>query len=115
MPGHLGLSTSEADFHRKLRHLKLPRADWPEFLKPPSHATTHFFERKGSVCAIVCYQPDKTKSLSQVGALLTHEAVHVWLSAMKEMGEKIPSEEFMAYGIQNITQTLLGALWGKKK
>lgn len=47
--------------------------------------------------------------------MMAHEAVHVWRSAMERIGEKDPSEEFMAYGIQNITQTLLTALWGKKK
>ena len=117
MPGHLGMARSEAEFRRKLRHLKVPVREWPEFVRQGADATTHFFERRNSnsVCAIVCYRPDGTKTRSQVAAMMAHEAVHVWRSAMETLGEKDPSEEFMAYGIQNITQTLLTVLWGKKK
>lgn len=43
----------------------------------------------------------------QIAALLTHEAVHVWQWGMELLGEKRPSDEFMAYGIQWITQELL--------
>ena len=115
LPGHLGMARSEADFRRKLRHLKVPVRDWPEFVMAKADVTTHFFERGNSVCAVVCYRPDGTKTRSQIAAMMAHEAVHVWRSAMERLGEKDPSEEFMAYGIQNITQTLLTVLWGKKK
>jgi hypothetical protein len=43
----------------------------------------------------------------QIAALLTHEAVHVWQHGIELLGERRPSDEFMAYGIQWVTQELL--------
>ena len=116
LPFHLGFSTSEADYHRKLRYLKVPKEDWNDFLcSKTADATTHFFWGKDdNLCIIVTFSSRGKLSKEQTAALITHEAVHVWQRVMKNMGEDNPSTEFMAYGIQQITQTLLEILWKPK-
>lgn len=39
-------------------------------------------------------------------AMIAHEAVHVFQTIRKEMGEREPSIEFEAYAIQDITLRL---------
>lgn len=39
---------------------------------------------------------------TQVMGLLVHEAVHVWEHILEALGEKQPSSEMQAYGIQGI-------------
>ena len=116
LPFHLGLSTSEADYHKKLRYLKIPVKDWPPFLKTAtSDATTQFFnDGDGKLCVVICFGPRGRLSKAQIAALICHEAVHVWQEVMLDWGEEKPSTEFMAYGIQSITQTLLEILWKRK-
>jgi hypothetical protein len=41
--------------------------------------------------------------------LLVHEAVHIWQMFCQTIGERNPSDEFMAYTIQNITHRLYHA------
>lgn len=115
LPFCLGFSTSEADYHKKLRYLEVAKEDWDSFLcSKTADATTHFFrDVDENLCIIVTFGPRHKLSKEQTAALITHEAVHVWQRAIKEMGEDDPSKEFMAYGIQSITQTLLELLWKK--
>lgn len=108
-PYHFCLCLSEKEFHKKLRWFKLPRADWPPFIKPThANATTHLLEsREGARAAIVCLGDTTKVEAIQIAALLVHEAVHIWQRGMSDIGETAPSEEFMAYGIQRISQELM--------
>lgn len=103
------LCLSEKEFHKKLRWFKLPRADWPPFIKSThANATAHFLEsNEGERVAIVCLGDPKNLDAIQITALLVHEAVHIWQRSMADIGETAPSEEFMAYGIQRISQELM--------
>ena len=112
-----GLCRTEAEFQRELKRLKVPRSRWPEFmLTAHANATVHFFEELGDIgtCAIVCVGPTKGVSLTQIYAMLTHEAVHIWQAILDHIGENHPSSEFEAYSLQAITQNLILAYEGKK-
>lgn len=104
------LCLTEAEFHAKLRYLKIPREDWPAFvLHWHSNATCHYFENQKtqSKTAIVCIKNYEDKTGIQIAALLTHEAVHLWQETCKDYGEREPSNELEAYAIQNIAQALM--------
>lgn len=103
------LCLSEKEFHKKLRWLKLPRADWPPFLiSTHANASVHFLEStEGERVALVCLGDTKKLAAIKIAALLVHEAVHIWQRTMVDIGETAPSDEFMAYGIQRISQELL--------
>ena len=108
-----GLCTSEKDFHRELKRLNVPRKEWPEFVgagpNSSGDATTHFFENKHDLFAIVTIKSTKGRTAQQVYALLTHEAVHIWQAIKDDLEENKPGSEFEAYAIQAITQNLTTA------
>lgn len=104
------LILSEKKFQRELRRLNLPRNDWPQmFGHWHSDATTHFFENRGKIAqaAIVTLRNYDKKTREQIHAMLVHEAVHLWQHSVDEYGERSPSSEFMAYGIQTIAHRLM--------
>ena len=106
-PYYLTLCTTERLFRKALRHLRIKKADRPEFIHNRAHATTHFFETKdGGLCAIVCMR-DTDRTGIQKAALIVHEAVHIWQAAKRDLGERGPSDEFEAYAIQAISQELM--------
>lgn len=50
--------------------------------------------------------PDNHSPIDIAGALV-HEAVHIWQRTMQVAGEDSPSKEFMAYGIEFISENLM--------
>lgn len=105
------LCVTEKDFQAEMKRLKLPKKDWPKFIKT-SHAsaTIHFFESSdGNLCAICCLHKDaaKTKTPAQIYGLLVHEAMHLWRACKENIGETDPSLEFEAYAMQRISQNLI--------
>jgi hypothetical protein len=85
-----------------------------DFVNPGADATTHtFMNEKGENVCVVGLKPSKGKSKSEVTGLLVHEAVHIWQRYVDDIGEKHPSDEFMAYGIQAIATQLLMSHWGE--
>jgi hypothetical protein len=56
---------------------------------------------------IVCLRPPENKAgRAQVRGVLVHEAVHIWQRCIAVIGEHSPSDEFMAYSIQQISEEL---------
>ena len=105
------LCTSPAQFKKALKHIKIPKEDHPPFLNSShANATTHFFQSENKHLAIVCLAaPSSTQSTPQIYALLVHEAMHIWREHLTDIGETHPSQEFEAYGVQNIAQSLFEA------
>jgi len=104
------LCTTEKLFKKALKHLGIPKKDQPDFmLNWHSSATAHYFEHKTDqkLTVVVCLGSTEGKTLSQVNALLVHEAVHIWQQIKKAYGEYDPSSEVEAYSIQNISQALM--------
>jgi hypothetical protein len=74
-------------------------------------ATTTYFEREGKR-PVVIVTIDGAKAIVdndpiETAALLVHEAVHIWQFMLDVIGERVPSSEFQAYGIQAIAQELM--------
>lgn len=119
-PIYYGLCTTEQEFHRELKKLKVPRSDWPQYVgldqNSSSDATTHHIEHaNGNKICIVCIGKTKGYSQQQIHALLVHEAVHIWQKIRTEIGETRPSSEFEAYAIQRISQSLIEAFASSRK
>lgn len=108
---YLKLCVNEKQFRAALRHLELPRGQWPKnFVTPGAGATTWTFEKDGGdVCCVVCFPLVKHSKIS-IHGLLVHEAVHVWQQARDTMIKEVrPISEFEAYAIQSISETLMDA------
>lgn len=111
-PIYIGLATTERQFKSALKKLKIPKNEYPNFLKTAyADATVHYFTCEGKEAAIVCIHKMQPNPMSriQIDCLLMHEAVHIWQTVRENMGEKYPSREFEAYSIQCIAQNLIVA------
>lgn len=105
-PYHISLCTSEKGFHKILKHLKLPKNQWPVFIKESFGACVYTFESEdGQLLAVVNMEKSK-RPKEEVYAMLVHEAQHVLQYVLEYIGEDSPSKEFEAYSIQNISQNL---------
>ena len=106
-PVYIALCLSPKEFRATLKGMGIPSTKWPDPQGTPhSHATTHFFERKGKISAVVYLGSAKGREAEEVCGLLVHEAVHIWQEIRANLGEKFPSSEFEAYSIQAISQAL---------
>lgn len=107
LPFFYALATSERTFKGLLRHLGIPKKDWPDFTKNPwSDASVFWFERDHKQTAVITIKRRDGLDDSQVKALLVHEAIHLWQEARARIGETSPSPEFEAYAVQGISQAL---------
>lgn len=102
------LCTTEKQFKKVLKHLKLPKQDYPPFMKTSiANATVHYFETgDGKRAAVVCLGDCTGKEMSAIFGLLVHEAVHIWQNTAKDLGETEPSSELEAYAIQHLSLQL---------
>jgi hypothetical protein len=108
-PYYYTLCLTEKAFHAELRKLKLPRSEYPPFMKTThADATAHFFESNiGNLCCIVTINSKPDRPSSSVCGLLIHEATHLWQKIKETIGEQYPSSEFEAYAIQSLSQRLI--------
>lgn len=106
-PYHIALCVSEEGFHKVLKQLKLPKKEWPVFIKESFGACVYTFENEdGTLIAIVNMEKSK-RSKEEIYPLLVHEAQHVLEHVWEFLGETKPSSELLAYSIQNISQNLM--------
>lgn len=106
-PYYFALCLTEKAFQKELRHLKVPKNRWPEFMGSPSaDATTHYFQRGDKHSAIVCVKATHKHTAIAVAGILVHEAVHIWQAVKDVIGEQKPSSEFEAYSVQMLSQEL---------
>ena len=110
-PIHIGFTASEKAFKRELKRLQCEDTN---FLNSDhASATTHFLDgSEGSFCAIICLGSCDNYDMSQVAALLAHEATHVAQRLWRRIGEHEPGDEAEAYLVQFITQQCLNELDG---
>lgn len=71
---------------------------------------TSFHERDSNrLMVLITIGPAGDKSLTQIAALVAHEATHAFRAICDRIQEHSPSEEFAAYTVQCIVQTILAA------
>lgn len=75
------------------------------FEPSPSRAQACVIEQGGETYCPVLFEYGD--SSPQTLALLVHEAVHVAQAYWRELGEDEPSDEFMAYTVQQVAQYLM--------
>ena len=109
---YLTLCLDSRDYAAAVAHLKVEGA--PPFLVSGADASVHFFERAGKLSAVVCMKVGK-HSLSQIHAMLVHEAVHIWQEYLRGIGETAPGDEIEAYSIQSISQELFSEFKRRRK
>ena len=104
---HITLCLNEKDFKATVKSI-MKGGYVPEFLVSGAHGTMHTFESTdgGMPTCVVCIQPHESDPISTT-SLIVHEAVHVWQVFRDYIGEKDPSREFEAYGVQRIAHILL--------
>ena len=111
----IALCTSEEDFQFELKRLHVPEKDWNVWLEPDADGTTHMFDGvakgKPEKIIIVCIEKDNNDAIS----FLIHEAVHIYQFEIAHIQETNPSDELMAYSVQEIATNLIKAYCEKPK
>lgn len=111
----IGICTSEEDFWFEMERLGIPKKDWGEWLSGDADAVMHKFEGTNKDAqekiAIICIEPNLKTAVS----FLIHEAVHIYQEEMELIQEHNPSDEFMAYSIQEIATNLINGYLAKPK
>ena len=71
----------------------------------------------GEVVYLIWMRPCVEWSAETDVAILSHEATHVALDYLREIGEDEPSEELFSYTVQAVTEYLVGKhfKWKKKR
>lgn len=106
----MALCTDEQAFKKECNRLGIVKELIPMWIGRGANATTHHFSNdKEGEFFTVCVRVDKQRTKAQTYSLLAHEAVHILEGWFEIIGEKHPGEEIRAYGIQNITQSLIEA------
>jgi hypothetical protein len=111
----LYLCTNEQQYQDKLEELKVPRAERGGMLSTPqSDATLSTFDEaydadgKRIRAMVLGIRVDRDRDPLEVVGLIVHECVHIFQNTCRHIGELHPSTEFEAYGIQRLTQDMLG-------
>ena len=102
---YLCLCLNQADIDEACKQLGAPPQPQPKL-----DACVIVMEKGSKLSCIVCLKDIEGQHYISVMAMVVHESVHVFQNMCEKMGEDSPSEEFEAYSIQNITQTLFEAL-----
>lgn len=105
-PGpYMCLCLTQQDMDEAMKNLGI--VERIEFVNKGKGATVHLIrDPRGNRVAIVCLRIEFGHTEVQRLAMLVHEAVHVWQYHCEGIGEDSPSDEFMAYGVQWISQQL---------
>lgn len=106
------LCLSEESFEKIKKQKKLSGTG--KWIIEGKNATSHVWEKNSFLFGVICVDLAKAKNLTQVLALLAHEATHIWQDFVEHIGEENPSSEFEAYALQSITQALFVSLFEQK-
>lgn len=117
-PVFVGFTTDEAAFKRCIKRLKITD-DVPFLGHIRANATTHIFERNGSLTFVITLQPvTRRQTREQVAALIAHECMHVIQEMRRELSRGGHfDDESEAYLLQHLVQHCLQEAWktGRKR
>ena len=102
-PVYIGFVPSEGAWKKTVKRIGCPNAPFPS---TDGRAVT-FESTKGKICVLVCIK--KHNDPIEIAGLIAHEAMHVWQTILRTIGETAPGEECEAYAIQWLVQGLLEA------
>ena len=111
-PVFVGFTTSPDAFKRAVKRLKITE-DVSFLGHIRAAATTHIFERNGSLTFIITMQqPTRRYTREQVAALIAHECMHVIQEMRRELARgNCFDDESEAYLLQHIVQHCLQTVW----
>lgn len=112
-PVPYALCTSQEAFRDELKRLGMEDDEW---MCKGADATTHTLTGDSGGQAVIVCIPVVSPSgegpevdMIDVYSTLCHEAVHVWQTIRKSLGEKRPGIEQEAYSIESIARNLMTA------
>lgn len=104
-PVPYALCTSQEAFRDELKRLGMEDDEW---MCKGADATTHTLTGdNGGQAVIVCIPVVPETDMIDVYSTLCHEAVHVWQTIRKSLGERRPGIEQEAYSIESIARNLM--------
>lgn len=89
---------TDKKFKNALKHLSIPKNQYPDFISPDCDAMVHTFIKNSQKTCVVCI--NKHEDRDQIICLLAHEAVHMLRKLKETMGEEYSGDEFDAYCVQ---------------
>lgn len=97
----LGLATNQKEFDKLTKRLGLRNIEW--ITNGAGGYTHQLVSASGDYAHIVCIDKKRHGHCKKsILGTLVHESVHVWQLHCELIGEKKPSMEFEAYGVQHI-------------
>lgn len=111
-PVYLGFTMSPDDFAEAVKRMDIEQ-DVPFLGRAGANATTHTFERRGTLTFIITLEKSTRRhSKEQVAALIAHEAMHVVQQMTRELAQGLRfDDESEAYLLQHIVQHCLQIAW----
>ena len=103
---YMALCTDEAGYRRMLKKLGMTPDSEPWCKPGRANVRTLEAQRSKDIVLLVCIDPADYDPIVIV-SMLVHEATHMKQRTMEFIGEKHPSDEFEAYVMQNLIDTLL--------
>lgn len=107
------LCLNKEDYVKAMKHLNVPIVS-PWVVKNKSATAHSCVCGNGDLAVVVCIRP-QPRPLSEMLAMLVHEATHVWQHYATGLGEKYPGDEQEAYAIQLISQELIQSFFDQTK
>ena len=115
MPFYYCVVVSQKQFDEQLKHLKVDYFDYMDDSKA-TQGVLHVFENaNGNWSCVVAINENVLKDDVKAIGILVHEGVHMWQKYKEFIGEKNPSLEFEAYGIQKIFSNLMQSFAHQKE
>lgn len=107
----LFLCLNEKSFRKALNEVQAPDAKTVEmFTSFEVQGMAHSYSTDDGPATIVCIRNWEKTEICNLIELLAHEATHVWQNFAAYIDEEVPSIEFEAYSIGNITKRLFRSL-----
>lgn len=107
-PVAIGFCPSETAWNREMKRVN-GTAPWPDIPNAGGHTQWLRNDTTGEAIILVCIHSEAERDALEVILTILHEAVHVWQFLCDHIGEKKPGIEMEAYGIENITRSLIEA------
>lgn len=105
---YVALVLSDKAYQKALNKMGVPQAQrGPWISNDQSDATSHILENGSDMACVVALRVKAGTTGIEIAGLLVHEATHIFQEWCSKAGERHPSNEFEAYSIQTLAQSLM--------